>query len=71
VSVEHAALDPFRGYRNAIRDELPEAVAVLDAFHVVRSARCRVERPTPRWAAMAVTDSPRAWRAWAMSSCRR
>jgi transposase len=35
VSVEHAALDPFRGYRNAIRDELPEAVAVLDAFHVV------------------------------------
>jgi transposase len=34
--VEHAALDPFRGYANAIRDELPEAVAVLDAFHVVR-----------------------------------
>lgn len=35
-AVEHAALDPFRGYANAIRDELPEAVAVLDAFHVVR-----------------------------------
>jgi transposase len=34
--VEHAALDPFRGYANAIRDELPDAVAVLDAFHVVR-----------------------------------
>src|SRR5215213_3812387 len=34
--VEQAALDPFRGYANAIRDELPEAVAVLDAFHVVR-----------------------------------
>ena len=32
----HAALDPFRGYGNAIRDELPDAVAVLDAFHVVR-----------------------------------
>ena len=31
-----AALDPFRGYANAIRDELPDAVAVLDAFHVVR-----------------------------------
>jgi transposase len=29
-------LDPFRGYANAIRDELPDAVAVLDAFHVVR-----------------------------------
>jgi len=36
VTVEHAALDPFRGYANAIRDELPEAAAVLDAFHVVK-----------------------------------
>ena len=34
--VETAALDPFRGYGNAIRDGLPDAVAVLDAFHVVR-----------------------------------
>jgi transposase len=29
-------LDPFRGYANAIHDELPDTVAVLDAFHVVR-----------------------------------
>lgn len=36
MSVEHAALDPFRGDANAIRDELPDAVAVLDAFHVVK-----------------------------------
>ncbi len=35
VTVEHAALDPFRGYANAI---LPDAVAVLDAFHVVKLA---------------------------------
>jgi hypothetical protein len=35
-AVEHAALDPFRGYANAIRDELPDAAAVLDALHVVR-----------------------------------
>ena len=34
--VETAALDPFRGYANAIGDGLPDAVAVLDAFHVVR-----------------------------------
>jgi transposase len=34
--VETAALDPFRGYANAIHDGLPDAVAVLDAFHVVR-----------------------------------
>jgi transposase len=36
VSVEHAALDPFRGYANSIRGELPDAVAVLDTFHVVK-----------------------------------
>jgi transposase len=38
VTVEHAALDPFGGYANAIRDELPDATAVLDAFHVVKLA---------------------------------
>jgi transposase len=36
ATVEQAALDPFRGYANAIRNELPDSVAVLDAFHVVR-----------------------------------
>jgi transposase len=36
AGIEHAALDPFRGYANALRDELPDAVAVLDAFHVVK-----------------------------------
>jgi transposase len=36
TGIETAALDPFRGYANAIRDGLPDAVAVLDAFHVVR-----------------------------------
>jgi transposase len=34
--VEQAALDPFRGYANATHNGLPDAVAVLDAFHVVR-----------------------------------
>jgi transposase len=34
--VKVATLDPFRGYGNAIRDELEDAVAVLDAFHVVK-----------------------------------
>ena len=34
--ISTATLDPFRGYANAIRDELDDAVAVLDAFHVVR-----------------------------------
>jgi transposase len=31
-----ATLDPFRGYKNAIDDQLEDAVAVLDAFHVVK-----------------------------------
>ena len=55
VTVEHAALDPFRGYANAIRDELPDAVAVLDAFHVVKlgstaldEVRRRVQQDTLR-----------------------
>jgi transposase len=36
TGIEQASLDPFRGYANAIRDELPDAVPVLDAFHVVK-----------------------------------
>ena len=34
--IKHVALDPFRGYANAIREELPDANAVLDAFHIVK-----------------------------------
>ena len=34
--VEIATLDPFHGYKNAIDDQLEDAVAVLDAFHVVK-----------------------------------
>jgi transposase len=36
AGIKTATLDPFRGYANTIRDELDDAVAVLDAFHVVR-----------------------------------
>jgi hypothetical protein len=36
VGVKHAAPDPFRGYANALRDDLSDAVQVLDAFHVVK-----------------------------------
>jgi transposase len=34
--IRFAALDPFRGYATALRAELPDAVRVLDCFHVVR-----------------------------------
>lgn len=36
AGIKTAALDPFRGYANATRDELPEAITVLDAFHLVK-----------------------------------
>ena len=34
--VKVATLDPFHGYKNAIDDQLDDAVAVLDAFHIVK-----------------------------------
>lgn len=54
LDVTHAALDPFRGYANATRTELPDdTVTVLDAFHVVSS-------PPPRWMkSAAVFSRPR------------
>ena len=41
--VSVATLDPFHGYKNAIDDELTDAVAVLDAFHVVKLATVVVD----------------------------
>jgi transposase len=34
--VKVATLDPFQGYKNALDEELEDATAVLDAFHVVK-----------------------------------
>jgi transposase len=52
-TVKLAALDPFRGYKNAIDTRLDDARAVLDAFHVVKlgyqaldQVRCRVQQET-------------------------
>lgn len=36
AGVKVATLDPFHGYNNAIGDQLEDATAVLDAFHVVK-----------------------------------
>ena len=41
--VQVATLDPFHGYKNAIDDQLADAVAVLDAFHVVKLATQAVD----------------------------
>jgi len=36
AGIKVATLDPFQGCKNALDDELEDAVAVLDAFHVVK-----------------------------------
>jgi transposase len=41
--VTTASLDPFRGYATALRTSLPDAVRVLDAFHVVRLGQAAVD----------------------------
>ncbi len=41
--VQIAALDPFQGYKSAIDDHLEDAVAVLDAFHVVKLGTAAVD----------------------------
>ncbi len=49
AGVRRAALDPFRGYANALRDALPDAAPVLDPFHVVKlldEVRRRVQQDT-------------------------
>jgi transposase len=43
TGIKTATLDPFRGFANAIRDVLPDALTVLDAFHVVKLASAMVD----------------------------
>lgn len=38
-----ATLDPFAGYKTAIEDQLEDATAVLDAFHVVKLGTAAVD----------------------------
>lgn len=51
--IKVATLDPFRGYKNAIDDELEDAIAAVDHFHVIKlvttmidDARRRVQQET-------------------------
>ena len=53
AAVATASLDPFRGYATALTAQLPDAVRVLDPFHVVKlglncvdEVRRRVQRDT-------------------------
>ena len=43
AGVKEATLDPFHGYKNAIDDQLEDATAVLDAFHVVKLGTAAVD----------------------------
>lgn len=45
--VEVVAMDGFTGFKTATAEELPDAVAVMDPFHVVRPCRRRA-RPVRR-----------------------
>jgi transposase len=38
-----AAIDPFRGYANAMRSRLPNAILVVDHFHAVRLANVAID----------------------------
>jgi len=62
--VEVVAMDGFTGFKTAAAEELPDAVAVMDPFHVVRLAgdaldRCRrrVQQDTQGTAAAPTTRS--------------
>ena len=43
AGVAVATLDPFQGYKNAIDDNLEDATAVLDAFHIVKLGTTAVD----------------------------
>lgn len=43
AAVTTASLDPFRGYATALTSQLPDAVRVLDPFHVVRLGLAAVD----------------------------
>lgn len=43
AGVKVATLNPFHGYKNALDDELEDAIAVLDAFHIVKLGTAAVD----------------------------
>jgi transposase len=43
AAIATASLDPFRGYATALSSQLPDAVRVLDPFHVVRLGLAAVD----------------------------
>ncbi len=54
-------MDPFHGYKNAIDDQLDDAVAVLDAFHIVKLGTTAVDQVRRR-VQQETLGSPRSFR---------
>ncbi len=48
AGIKVATLDPFHGYKNALDDELEDAIAVLDAFHIVKLGTAAVDEARRR-----------------------
>lgn len=46
--IEVVAMDGFSGFKTAAAEELPDAVAVMDPFHVVRLAGDALDRTRQR-----------------------
>ncbi|MCT1448962.1 transposase [Brevibacterium casei] len=72
-----AGPDPFAGYTTAIEDKLDDAVAVLDAFHVVKhgtatvdEVRRRVQNRTPSGTADARATRPTGYRPFSAPGLR-
>jgi transposase len=56
-----ASLDPFRGYATALSTQLPDAVRVLDPFHVVRLALAALDNVRRRVLVAEPTFPPSAF----------
>ncbi|MDQ3899378.1 MAG: transposase [Actinomycetota bacterium] len=75
VSVKYAALHPFRGYRNAIRDELPDTVAqssmpsTSSSSRATHSTRSALSRSTPARSPRSPSSAGR-YASGALRSCR-
>ncbi|QCB98839.1 hypothetical protein E5206_04210 [Arthrobacter sp. PAMC25564] len=68
AGIRTGALDPFHGYANAIRDELPEAITVLDAFHIVKFGSAMVRRRVQSDELDGIRRTLRTWKTATLAS---
>jgi transposase len=68
-AVEVVAMDGFTGFKTATSEELPDAVTVMDPFHVVRLAGDALDRCRRR--VQQIIHGHRGYRGDALYSARR